>query len=105
MYINDLDLKTLRSVEDKKLNELFQEALSYDKTLMISETSIRYKKWFCGKSHIKKYYFVYHEELDKNGKSLYQAREMFCGSGEKRIVEAYLYGIINGSIHTKEYNK
>lgn len=98
MYITDLDLKTMRSVKDEKLDELFQEARLYDKTLLISEISWKYRKWFWGKEYIQTEYFTYHEVLDSNGKSMYQARQMFCASGDKKIVMAYLYGIINGHL-------
>jgi uncharacterized membrane protein YheB (UPF0754 family) len=101
MYLNDTDLKSLRSVEDQEMNELFQEALSYDKTLMISSINVRKKKWFSKKYNNEIYYNIYHEILNDNGKSMYEAREMLCASGNKAITMAYLYGIINGNLHNK----
>jgi len=97
LYINDQDRVNWRKVEDKEINEILQEALQYDKSLMISGHYYWERKKIFGKKEKVHFYNVYHELLDDNGRSHYQAREQFSGSGDKKVVLAYLYGIINGA--------
>lgn len=96
MYINEYDQKSKRVVEDKEINSLLQEALQYDKSLMISSHSYYERKSIFHKKQKKEFYTLFHEVFDKNGNSHFQAREQFSGSGRKEVVLAYLYGIING---------
>lgn len=96
IYVTELDRKMKRKVSDKELDETFQEALKYDPSLMIEEVLKRIKKrWFKGAPTAEYVYNIYHETPAHDG-SAYQARYQFSGSGEKRIVMAYLHGIING---------
>lgn len=96
MYINQQDREIMRKVEDKQLNKLFQEALGYDSSLMISEYIHTTKKSIFHKKEETTLYTIYHEAFDFYGKPMFQAREQFSGSGRKEITTAYLYGIING---------
>ena len=100
MYVSEQDRITKRKVEDKEVNEEFQEALKYDSSLMI-EQSIRVikKGWF--KKESVPFFQLYHETPAHDG-SAYQARYQMSGSGEKRTVIAYLHGIINGCVHSRE---
>ena len=102
-FVSEQDRVTKRKVTDEELNEDFQEALKYDPSLMIEE---RYeyirKKWY-KKKEVVTYYQIYHESPAFDG-SAYQARYQFSGSGEKRIVVAYLHGIINGCAHLELFN-
>lgn len=97
MYINEYDQKSKRVVEDKEINNLLQEALKYDKSLMISSHSYYERKSIFHKKQKIVFYTLFHEVFDKNGNSFFQAREQFSGSGRKEVVLAYLYGIINGN--------
>lgn len=99
MYINENDQKSKRVVEDKEINDLLQEALQYDKSLMISSHCYFERKSIFHKWKKVTTYSLYHEVFDKNGNSHFQARQQFSGSGKKEVVLAYLYGIING-FHT-----
>lgn len=82
---------------DNDLNELFQEALHYCPSLMISEyTRTKYVGFFKRKE-LETRYTLYHEVPALDG-SPYQARHQVCGSGSKDIVTAYLFGVINGAL-------
>lgn len=113
IYLNNFDLKDMRkpSDTDPEFRDLFLEALSYDKTLMIKEIHNHYrdKNWLgfsTGIPRVETSYSIYHECTDDSGKSLYEARQMICASGDKRVTEAYLYGIINSNLHNRlEINK
>ena len=96
MYINEYDQKSKRVVDDKEINVLLQEALQYDKSLMISSHFYFERKSIFHKKKEVRFYTLFHEVFDKNGNSHFQAREQFSGSGKKEVVLAYLYGIING---------
>lgn len=111
IYLNDFDMKDMRnpSDSDKEFRDLFLEALTYDKSLMVKETHRHYrdKNWFgfpTGIGRVETLYNIYHECYNSEGKSLYEARFQASGSGNKRITEAYLYGIINGYLHNKIFN-
>ena len=97
IYVSEQDRTTKRKVEDKEVNEEFQEALKYESSLMIEQSNRVIKKgWF--KKEIVPFFQLYHETTAYNG-SAYQARYQMSGSGEKRIVIAYLHGIINGCVN------
>ena len=101
IYISEIQRKTMRKVSDENLNELFQEALTHDSSLMIEEVTSKIKKgWFKSIPTIEYSYNIYHEEPAFDG-SAYQARFQISGSGKKGTVIAYLCGIINGSLHAK----
>jgi len=97
IYINENEQKSKRTVEDKELNELLQEALKYDKTIMLSSYSIYEKKSLFDKKKAIVHYSLYHEIFNNKGESMMEARQQISGSGKKEIVSAYLYGIINGA--------
>ena len=100
MYINQQDREIMRKVKDKQVNKLFQEALSYDSSLMISEHIHTTKKSIFHKKKETTLYTIYHEAFCFDRNPMFQAREQFSGSGKKEVVLAYLYGIING-YHTE----
>ena len=93
----------------QEVKELFKEDLSYDKSLLIRayEEPIyeRFLFWKYKTNEIEIKYFIYHETFDNNGKSFNESQQMSCASGNKEKVMAYLYGIINGFIHCKRYEK
>ena len=103
MFVSDEDRITKRKVSDKVVNEEFQEALKFDPSLMIEEY-IRSKRvmsgWFKTKIIDNTRYSIYHESPSFDG-SAYQARLQTSGSGDKRIVIAYLHGLINGASRVK----
>lgn len=100
MYITDGDRKRFRVIKsDPELKELFEEALKYDNSLLISEHSWTEKKWF-RKSAVKNRYQIYHD--CSPGYSPYQAKYQMSASGDRKIIEAYLYGIINGALRAEE---
>lgn len=104
MYVSEQDRVTKRKVLDKDVNEEFQEALKHDPSLMIEEYEYVPKRRFFSSWFIdnrpEKWYSVYHETPAADG-SAYQARLQSSGSGEKKIVIAYLHGIINGCVHNE----
>lgn len=96
-FINELDRITMRIVKDPKVKEAFEEALQFDRTLMIFEYSILERKNWFGKPAEVKYFTVYHEQFLQNGHPSYEARQQQSASGKKEVVIAYLHGIINAS--------
>lgn len=96
IFISETDRVNLRRVSDLEVNELFHDALKHDPSLMISETISKVKSVWFKKGTKEVTYNIYHECPSSDGKS-YQARVNFYGSGTKRIVMAYLCGIINGA--------
>ncbi|MGE5052029.1 MAG: hypothetical protein ACM3KI_11045 [Bacillota bacterium] len=100
-YISDQDRVNWRKVADVELKELFDEALQYDKTLMIDSIVYIEKQGLFRKPKQKIRYSIYHECFS-NCYPAYQARQQISASGNKAIVMAYLYGIINGNRHKKE---
>lgn len=104
MYINENDRTSMRKVTNSGLNELFQEALQHDSSLMISGITHEVKQgWFKKPKEITTFN-VYHECLFSSGVPLYEARLQMSASGELPTVTAYLYGIINGSGLIKRRN-
>ena len=101
MFVSELDRTTKRKVSDEYVNGEFQEALKYDPSLMIEEYRHVVRKSIWSKNKIETYYNIYHETPAHDG-SAYQARYQFSGSGDKRIVVAYLHGIINGVVNRQE---
>ena len=100
MYISEQDRITKRKVSDEYVNEEFQEALKYDPSLMIEEYHNKVRKGLFKKVDEVRY-SVYHETPAFDG-SAYQARLQSSGSGDKKIVVAYLHGIVNGAVHQGE---
>lgn len=96
MYITSYDKNRMRWVTDKELNDDLQEALKFDKSIMISEHTEVRKRLF-RKPVSKTFYFVYHEIFLKEGRTSYEARQQMSASGSKEIVTAYLHGIVNGA--------
>lgn len=95
--INDQDRINMRLVKDLDIKEVFEEALKYDKSLMISETIFIDKKYWWSKPIEVKHFSVLHEQFSNDGtRSAYRAREQLSACGSKQTVLAYLYGIING---------
>ena len=94
-YITESERKTLRVCEDKEVNDLFQEALLADPSLMIEQRYMYIKRgWLKGHERVV-YFNVLHEHPAHDG-SAFQARYQVSASGKKSVVMAYLYGIING---------
>ena len=101
MYVSEQDRETKRKVVDKDVDEAFQEALKCDSTLMIEQSSYKIRNRWFEKSKTVESFQIFHESPAYDN-SAYQARYQLSGSGEKRIVIAYLHGIINGCIHKIE---
>lgn len=102
MFITTSDLISMRRVEDSEVNELLQEALMYDVSLMMTENHrLERKSVFHGWKKIS-VFRVYHEQFDAVGRSTFQARQQLSASGSKEVVMAYLYGIINGALNMKD---
>lgn len=99
-YITETDRINMRKVKDIDVNELFQEALKHDKSLMMTERVETIKEGLFRKPKKVSYFTVYHETPAFDG-SAYQARFQSSASGSKSIVVAYLYGIINGALSVK----
>lgn len=100
MYITEADRKRFKKVTtDKELKDLFEEAVELDNSLLISEHSWTEKKWF-KKPIIKHSYQIYHD--CSPNKPAYEARYQLSASGDKNVVMTYLYGIINGVLHTSK---
>lgn len=99
-YITETDRINMRKVKDINVNELFQEALEHDKSLMMTERVETIKEGLFKKPKKISYFTVYHETPAFDG-SAYQARVQSSASGSKPIVVAYLYGIINGASSVK----
>lgn len=100
IYITETDRINMRKVKDINVNELFQEALEHDKSLMITERVETINEGLFKKPKEVSYFTVYHETPAFDG-SAYQARVQSSASGSKSIAVAYLYGIINGALSVK----
>lgn len=102
MYISEEETKRMKEVpQDEEVNELLQEALQYNDTLLIEANYFYikkkgYKGWLLGKKEKDFEYQVYHESRAFDG-AAYQAKYQLCGT-TKREVMNYLHGIINGGI-------
>lgn len=96
-YITEHDRVNLRKVADVELNEIFNEALQHDETLMIDSINCVEKQGFFKKPKQIIRYSIYHECFSY-GYPACQARQQISASGSKQLVIAYLYGIINGSL-------
>ena len=99
-YIEETDRINMRKVKDINVNDIFQEALEHDKSLMITERVDTIKEGLFRKPKKVSYFTIYHETPAYNG-SAYQARVQLSASGSKEVVVAYLYGIINGALSVK----
>lgn len=100
IYITEKDRVNMRKVKDINVNELFQEALEHDDSLMISGRIDVKKRGFFKKPVEISHFTVYHERPAYDG-SPYQARIQTSASGSEAVVTAYLYGIINGAFSVK----
>jgi len=102
MYVSNEDRITKRKVSDEIVNEEFQEALKHDPSLMIEEHKPVFKRklfsYWAKNREPETTYSIYHETPAWDG-SAYQARLQGSGSGTRKVVIAYLHGIINGSVH------
>lgn len=96
IFIFEFDRTHKRRVLDPEINEVFQEALNCDSSLMIDEYLHIKRSWF--KKTIETRYNVYHETPAHDG-TAYQARYQASASGNVSTVTAYLHGIINGVNH------
>ena len=99
IYIDQQDRINMRKVANPELQELFNEALKYDESLMICE-GVRYKKRMLFGYKEFPHYQIYHDQHGQN-EPPFQARQQITASGSVEIVTAYLYGIINGALHSK----
>ena len=97
MYVTDQDLFEMRRVKDLEVKEVFDEALEHDPSLILSEVSQTSKSWV-GKGKTITRFTIYHECFNSLGEKVYQARQQISATGDKKVVIAYLYGIINGSL-------
>lgn len=100
-YINENDRINMRKVNDLDVKQVFEEALQYDKTLMLTEGTFYKGQGLFRKPKEVKHFAVYHEEF-VDGKPIFQARQQMSASGSKAVVVAYLYGIINGCLSNKK---
>ncbi|WP_353166403.1 hypothetical protein [Empedobacter brevis] len=102
IYLNDNDIQRLRYTlfeVEHDVAELFREALEYDKSLLIHARTFNIHKrfifWRYKTNEMRTEYTVYHENN-------LEAQQMSCASGSKKVVMAYLFGIINGLLHSKK---
>lgn len=96
MFITKWDRERYSKVDDNpELDELFQEARKYDNSLLITRNDI-FEKHFWKRNTVRRGYQIYHETHPNE--EPYQAQYQFSGSGEERVVVAYLYGVINGAM-------
>lgn len=101
-FITEEETKKLKTISDTELNTLFQEALQFDDTLLIEESQVVAKGGWFSKTRFKQIYTVYHESRAFDG-SAYQARYMSFATGvDRKILSAYLFGIINGGIKARK---
>jgi len=99
MYLTENDRVRLKTISfDEELNTEFQEALKYDKSLLISSYDC-FTKSFWRPTTVETKYQIYHDCSPEE--SPYQARYQMSGSGKREIVIAYLHGIINGVLHSQ----
>lgn len=104
MYLTDRDIVKYTTVDDKELQDVFDEALKYDESLLISMFDVHYRgKWWQRKTFTV-HYQIYHQQYLPNGQFAMEARQMQCASGDKKLAMAYLYGIING-VNKDKFNK
>lgn len=107
IYVTEEQTQEMKKVNDSYLNELLQEALLHDNTILLEENYyyVKSKWWLFNRKRKKKFrYTIYHESRASDG-SAYQAQYMLCAGNEKRMVFAYLFGIINGAIHSNEQQR
>jgi hypothetical protein len=95
----------MRKVEDREIQELFNEALQHDKSLLISERCVIKKTGLFFKSKEETEYSIYHQTFLDSGISAHEARAQISASGSKAIAMAYLFGIINGSLARQRKQK
>lgn len=101
IYVTADDIKRMKEVNsDKQLNDLFQEALQVDSSLLIDETNYYtpkrgYKGWLLGQKEENFRYTIYQESPSFDG-SPYQALHMYSTSKNSQALFNYLVGIING---------
>lgn len=99
-YFPDWSRPNNLKVEDPGLNELFQEALGHDKSLLISEHMRSERKSIFHKRKYIPEYQIYHRCRDLNGNFTIEGQ--YSVGGDKRIIVTYLLGIINGVLSTKK---
>lgn len=103
MFITKWDRKRLSKVDDNpELDEVFQEARTYDNSLLIARHDV-FEKHFWKPDTVRATYQIWHETHPNE--EPYQAQYQFSASGEERTVTAYLYGIINGALAAERKNK
>ncbi len=86
----------MKNVDDDSIQKVFNEALKYDNSLLISSRVNYFRKCFFCKSKEVIHYTIMHE-THPNSETAYQAKIQYCAMGNKYVVLAYLYGIINGA--------
>lgn len=95
-FLTEEEKERWSKVSCNVLNEIFQKAREFDKSLLISERT-EVSKRFLKKTKTNTFYTVYHESPAADG-STYQARLETCVPSDKTSVGIYLYGIINGAL-------
>lgn len=99
MYLTEWDRERYSKVNyDEELDKIFQEARTFDKSLLISEYPV-FKTHFWRPKTVETKYTIYHD--CNPSKSPYQARYQITGSGSRETIIAYLYGIMNGALSQK----
>lgn len=96
IYIDNYDKKRMKNVTDEDVNEAYNEAIKYDPTLLVSEsTEIYYRKicLFLNQRKTKTVYKVYSEVIGDDGQSLYQAEQIPYATGNKRVAIAFFKGV------------
>lgn len=97
-YITEEERDSMKKVTDPEMQSLFNEALTFDNSLLITEHKHRVKNGLFKKDTFVTCYSIFHDE--HVNKPSYQARFISAGSGSKEMAMAYLYGIMNGWLHS-----
>lgn len=97
-YINDSDRERWSKVEDKELNDLFQEVRKLDKRFLLSCNDILVKRSWFRKPIIKKVYCLY-IDMGGDAKCVNFAQEHLWSINTdvaKSYIMTYFFGYITG---------
>lgn len=101
IYLTDADRERWKKAEDSEVDDLYQEAKKFDKTIIVTETTTLINRWFRKPQPVTTYSVLYDNGYDAryvNFPPGARTKWTICTNVPKQMVMTYLYGFITAKI-------